>query len=100
MDLTELIQIINRDCYNTEETIQLVNELINEIDKDAKKFIYNLSNHLEEFSESKNKCPLCGSDIIIIDEWEEDRGEYLGQPCKEKVYKYGCESSTCNYIKD
>jgi hypothetical protein len=99
IDKYNLIQMYNRDNYgNVENTIQDINELIADIDNNPKKFIYDLSNEIEEFAEKVMRCPLCGSKVIQLDTSYES-SEYFGQPVQEKILTYGCESSSCSYIK-
>lgn len=42
-------------------------------------------------------CPNCGEEMHI-ESWEEDRGEYQGFPCKERVCRLVCEE--CGYIEE
>ena len=96
----DLIQMYNRENHgNVENTIQDINELIADIDNNPKKFIYNLSNELEEFSEKLMRCPLCGGKIIELDV-DYEASEYFGQPVQETISTYGCESVNCGYIKE
>jgi uncharacterized protein with PIN domain len=94
----DLIQMINRNNHDVEDTIQDVNDLIEDIDKDPKKFTYELSTELEEFAEKLNRCPLCGSELTKLKS-DYESSEYLGQPVQEEILRYGCESSTCTYTK-
>lgn len=95
----DLIQMYNRNNYgNVENTIQDINELIEDIDNDPKKFIYDLSNELEEFAEKVMRCPLCGNRVIELDSSYQS-SEYFGQPVQERMLTYGCECSNCSYIR-
>lgn len=96
----DLIQMINRDNHYARETIEDINELIEDIDTDPKKFTYELAQEIENFSQKLNLCPLCGSELIEIDKWDESRGEHCGREVSEIMYKYGCESSNCSYVVD
>lgn len=97
MDKYELIQIINRDCYEVGETIQMIKELIDDVNNNPKKFIVELTREIEEFAEKLSRCPKCGDELIVIDKRDEPRGEMQGREVYETVYKYGCD---CGYIKD
>ena len=37
-----------------------------------------------------------GEDLTVINEWDEDRGEYQGFPANEHMMLIGCED--CSYI--
>lgn len=94
----DLIQMINRNNHDVEDTIQDINDLIEDIDTDPKKFTYELSIELEEFCEKLNRCPLCGSNLVKLKS-DYESSEYFGQPVQEEQSRYGCESSSCGYIK-
>jgi hypothetical protein len=95
----EIIQMINRQfSHSPRETIEEVNELIEDINNDPKAFTYELAQEIEEFSEKLNLCPLCGCDIIQIGK-DYESSEYLGQTVKETIIRYSCDSSSCGYIK-
>ena len=93
----DIIQIFNRNNYEVQETIEDINELIEQIDNDSNNFTYNLSEALEEWSLQLKKCPLCGANIIKINT-NEEHSEYQGQDVSEIINRYGCED--CNYIVD
>lgn len=95
----DLIQMINRNNHDVEDTIQDVNDLIEDIDKDPKKFTYELSTELEEFAEKLNRCPLDGGKIVQIGK-DYESSEYFGQPVREEIIRYACENSSCGYIKE
>jgi uncharacterized protein with PIN domain len=55
----------------------------------------------KEIAELKKKigiCPICDGEIIQTNTYEEDRGEYFGQPVKQKISMYKCKD--CGYIKE
>lgn len=91
----EIIQMFNRNNHYTRETIQDINELIEDIDTNPKKFTYELSEEIEQFAEKLKLCPLCGANIVQIGR-DEQFSEYSGQPVSEQINKYGCDE--CNYI--
>jgi len=97
---TEIMEMLLKYCDgNVQDAIVLANNLVEDIEINQQKLINSIAIATEELGIQENKCPLCGSDVILIDTYEEDRGECLGQPCTEKIYIYGCESDTCNYTK-
>lgn len=68
-----------RDLIDVLEIYHLPEEVV-ELIRDA------LANPevLEEYALKNNLCPKCGEELKFC-EWEEERGEYLGFPCSEKV---------------
>ena len=95
----DLIQMYNRTNHNVEDTIQDINELIEDIDNNPKKFVYDLSNELEEWCDQLGRCPLCGSKVIELDSGYQS-SEYFGQLVQERIPIYGCEATNCGYIKE
>lgn len=96
----DLIQLINSQfAYTQKDTIEEINELISDIDKDPKKFTYELSEELSDWCKTKNKCPLCGEEIVQIGV-DYESSEYFGYPTNEKIVRYACDSPSCSYIVD
>jgi len=95
----DLIQMINRNNHYARETIQDVNELIEDIDNDPKAFTYELAEEIESFSRKLNLCPLCGERIVQIGK-DYQHSEYFGQPVNEQINRYGCDNPSCGYIKE
>jgi hypothetical protein len=96
----ELVQLVNNQFgIQPQETIEEINDLRSEIDKDPKKFTYELSQEIEEFSEKLGLCPLCGCNLVKLESSYEP-SEYCGQSVYEEHSRYGCESSSCSYIKE
>lgn len=93
-ELFEMIQAYYDD--NVEEIVVTTNGLIGNIGQC--KFTYELSEILEEYALSMDRCPLCGQELKVLSQYEEDRGEYLGDSCNETMCLIGCEDSTCSYI--
>lgn len=92
----ELIELLEKH-YDIEDVIIIVNEIIEKVDTNPNKFIVNLSEEIEFVSLSRNRCPLCGSELRII-KHTEDRGEYQGTPCEETIYTREC--SECTYVAE
>ena len=100
MSADEILQMVWELCStNTKLTIESMNELITQITDNPKQLAYDLSERLEEWSLERDSCPLCGEDIVEIS-IDNQSSEYFGQPVQEKIPTYGCESSTCGYIKE
>ena len=88
-----IMAISENDDYTIQGTIESINDLIWQIDKDPKVFIEKLSKELEEFASIYNKCPLCGEELQP-NVWYEDR-PYGDTYAKEKMVEYTCKNSEC-----
>lgn len=88
-----IMAISENDDYTIQGTIESINDLIWQIDKDPKAFIEKLSKELEEFASIYNKCPLCGEDLQPT-VWYEDR-PYGDGYTQEKMVEYRCKNSEC-----
>lgn len=98
MTANELFEIIAEHFdYDKKAVITNVNELLFNIHEDPKKFEYTLDKLKEDYAlDDKPVCPSCGEDLTVINEWDEDRGEYQGFPANEHMMLIGCED--CSYI--
>ena len=76
--------------YDEKETIQMTNGLIEILDKDLKGFIHSLSGHVEDYADDNFRCPLCGEELIELENWTELHGEEMS--------KYGCPD--CGYTEE
>lgn len=94
----DLIQMYNRNNHYASETIQDINELIEDIDNDPKKFTYELTKEIEEFADKVNLCPLDGGEIVQIGK-DYQSSEYFGRLVNEQITRYGCDNPNCGYIK-
>lgn len=94
----ELFEIITEYFdYDKKAVITNVNELLFNIHENPKKFEYTLYKLKEDYAlEDEPRCPVCGEDLTVINEWDEDRGEYQGFPSSEHMTLVGCEN--CSYI--
>ena len=90
----ELIELISK-YYSIEDTIEITNDLIGQINSDAHRFIVKLSEEVELLALDYDRCPLCGSKLETT-EHTENRGEYQGIECTEIIYTREC--SECSYI--
>ena len=88
-----IIAISENDDYTIQDTIESINDLIWQIDKDPKAFIEKLSKELEEFASKYNRCPLCGEELSPT-VWYEDR-PYGDTYTQEKMVEYRCKNSEC-----
>jgi uncharacterized protein with PIN domain len=94
-ELLELVRRIN----NTSETIQILNDLLMEIDKNPNKYIHKLSEEICDFAKHFNRCPLCGDKLEEITH-QEDRGECFGFSSQETMYRYECSNPECSYTEE
>lgn len=96
MTAYELLEIL-KDYYEDDKTlIEETNDLLEQIYK-GEKFIYQFEQELEEYALDKYMCPLCGGNIVLVDEYCEYVGEYQGIPACETIKVYGCEDDNCSY---
>ena len=96
-DTYEIVQMINRNNHEIGETIQDINMLVSDIRNNPKELADKLESDKDSLAERTNKCPKCGEYLIVLDKWDEPRGEMQGRDVFETIYKYGCE---CGYIKE
>ena len=90
-DTDELLQMINRNNHHVSETIQDVNELISDIRKNPKELADKLEEDKNSLADRTDRCQKCGERLILLDKWDEPRGEMQGREVYETVYKYGCD---------
>ena len=95
MTTYDLIMAIYKsdEVTTIQETIEDVNDIIWQIDKDPKAFVEKLSKELEEFASMYNMCPLCGDELSPT-VWYEDR-PYGDTYVKEKMVEYRCKNPEC-----
>ena len=92
MTASELFEIIKDHYKDTQIIIEEVNDLIEQLyGDDLNRFPQKLEEHLEEYALDRKVCPLCGGDIVVLDEDLDFIGNTSG-----KVY--GCKRMTCPYI--
>ena len=57
---------------------------------------YQLVAEFEELALDNNLCPDCCSELQVVDTYEEDRGEFWGEPVTETINILGCPN--CGFI--
>lgn len=72
-----------KDCYD---------EFKDSFNNNKQKFIENMEEILQLFCNKENICYFCG-DEIVFGVYSEDRGEYLGSPCSERMYIRHCSNN-------
>ena len=96
MTAYELLETL-KDYYGDDKIfIEETNDLLEQIYK-GKKFICQFEQELEEYCLDKYMCPLCGGNIVLVDEYYEYVGEYQGIPAYKTIKVYGCEDDNCSY---
>ena len=91
MTASELFEIIKDHYKDTQIIIEEVNDLIEQLyGDDFNRFPQKLEEELEEYALDWIACPLCGGDIVVLDE----DLDYIGNT-SGKVY--GCKRMTCPY---
>lgn len=96
MTKRELIDMIENDLCNgdTQETIESVNELINDIHTNPIKFVNDLTEELEKYArDDNNRCEICG--WTLQEDTQGEGHEYMGSPCNESP-EYHCINPDCN----
>ena len=96
-DTYELTQMIDRNNHEVSETIQDLNVLVSDIRKNPKELADKLEEDKNSLADRTDRCPNCGESLIILDKWDEPRGEMQGREVYETMYKYGCD---CGYIRE
>lgn len=96
-DTYDLLLMINRNNNEVSETIQDINMLVSDIRKNPKELADKLEEDKNSLADRTDRCPKCGEYLVIINKWDEPRGEMQGVDSYETMYKYGCD---CGYIKD
>lgn len=92
----ELILSIKDYCENdNKETIKEVNDLLVQLMDNPRKFTSQLTNELDEFCESHNRCVQCGGKIRLFNS-NLVQEEYQGFPTDREENTYGCEE--CGHI--
>ena len=97
MKLTDVLGLEYDYTGDEGETIREINDLIDRLKKDSDNAICVLENEIEEFADLHNRCPNCGEELELIDEYDESMGEYWGTPDFEHFKVYGCKY--CGYKK-
>ena len=91
MTASELFEIIKDHYKDTQIIIEEVNDLIEQLyGDDFNRFPQKLEEELEEYALDRKACPLCGGDIVVLDE----DLDYIGNT-SGKVYV--CKRMTCPY---
>ena len=91
MTASELFEILKDHYKDTQIIIEEVNDLIEQLyGDDLNRFPQKLEDELEEYALDRKVCPLCGGDIVVLDE----DLDYIGNT-SGKVY--GCKRMTCPY---
>lgn len=92
----DMVQMINRNNHESSETIQDLNELLEDIKNPS--WQKRLEEEKLDFADRTNSCPNCGNPLEVIDKWKESRGEMMGREVYEEMSTVGC--TKCNYIKE
>lgn len=87
--------ISNQFGYTTRETLQDLDELINDIESES--WRQQLKEEKNDYAEKTGYCPICYEKLEIINHYEES-SEYFGRPVSQKFITYGCPC--CGYIKE
>ncbi|MGL4571748.1 MAG: hypothetical protein ACRCVJ_11865 [Clostridium sp.] len=78
------------DC-NKDEIIECANEFIAEFNNDHNKYIEEFKELLDEYCDQNSLCKICFKELENSSHYE-DRGEYFGISCSEKMTEYFCPS--------
>jgi len=98
-DTYELTQMINRNNHEVSETMQDINTLVSDIRNNPKELANKLEEDKNLLADRTNSCPRCGERLIIVDK-DYFNYDYLGQEGVQSIDIYGCDNSSCGYIKE
>ena len=93
MSIRELIELI-LDA-NGGDWVQTKNDIDNFFVQ-FKLSAYQLVAEFEELALDNNLCPDCCSELQVVDTYEEDRGEFWGEPVTETMNIVGCPN--CGFV--
>ena len=93
MNIRELIELI-LDA-NGGDWVQTKNDIDNFFVQ-FKLSAYQLVAEFEELALDNNLCPNCCSELQVVDTYEEDRGEFWGEPVTETMNIAGCPN--CGFV--
>lgn len=88
----ELLQMITEN-YTEEESIQIINDLIIEIENDPRRYINKLYAELEEYTSVKGRCIGCGTKLTV--KKHRENREYFGTDCDEIMCTIECDNPEC-----
>ena len=91
----ELIEMIESTCNgDVQETIEILNELINDIHINPNQFVSKLNQDLEKYCNNLLRCPCCGHELE--EKRSNERYEAYGSECDEPFITYNCINPDCN----
>ena len=93
MNIRELIELIHE---NNDGDFKQTLEDVEEIYLQMKLCSYQIISEFEELALDNNLCPDCCSELQVVDTYEEDRGEFWGEPATETMNILGCPN--CGFI--
>jgi len=96
MTKRELIEMIESDLCNgdVQETIESVNELLNDIHINPSKFLNDLAQELEKYArDDNNRCEVCG--CPLQEDFQGEEHEYMGSSCSETP-DWHCVNPDCD----
>lgn len=93
-NIPELIKtIIKQQCDgHLEEIKDYYDEFKELFNNNKQRFIESMEETLQLFCNKENICCFCGSELAF-GTYSEDRGEYLGCPCSERMYIKHCSNN-------
>ena len=92
MSINDLIELIYKN--NNEDMEQTIDD-IDYLYSQVKLTPYALVKEMEEFALIKYRCPKCGEPLQTHN-YEEDRGEFWGEPATETMNIVGCPN--CGFV--
>lgn len=93
-----IIAILDSEGGNEQSTIELVNELVSYLLDENSECTWgkNLATEIEDFANTRNRCPNCGS-RLIYKKVGGTESEYMGLPVTEDCAIEICEE--CNFVE-
>lgn len=97
MDERDLVDMIIERYGFVSDAVEATKELLDRIRLDADRFVRCVEEELSNTLMEYELCPECGSQMEVVDSYDEYRGEFWGSSSYETINTYGC--SNCNYIE-
>lgn len=97
MDERDILDMLDRGG-DMSDLIDIVGNIIEMVEDNPMMFVEDLKYALLDKCREESCCPICGTQLDVVGSYNEDRGEFWGQPAYETIHIYGC--TDCGYIEE